>query len=277
MKRQTRADLAMTTAVLLLGVSLIFSGFSLVHRTWGSDGFSRPADLAELLGVMGAGIGIAVVCWWLLALIFACLGVFARSLGAHHVASLSESCTPAFMRRLVVAVLGINLLAAPLAQAAEAPGIDPQWHPETVATAPPTSASVPSLAAPPAVAGKPTPDATQAVAPQWVPHTADTDPGPLVSPATRPTTAQQGAASGANENKTDDTTSNIPPGNVDDSDVVVKRGDSLWSIVAQALGPYSTDVEVALAWPGWYSTNRATIGPDPNFIQPGQVLHRPLG
>lgn len=58
-------------------------------------------------------------------------------------------------------------------------------------------------------------------------------------------------------------------------DVVVRRGDSLWSIVRRHLGPGATDVEVAAGWPRWYATNRDVIGPDPDTLLPGQVLRAP--
>ena len=59
------------------------------------------------------------------------------------------------------------------------------------------------------------------------------------------------------------------------SDVVVHRGDSLWTIARRHLGPGATDVEVAAAWPHWYAANRAVIGPDPDVLLPGQVLRPP--
>ena len=61
------------------------------------------------------------------------------------------------------------------------------------------------------------------------------------------------------------------------SAVVVHRGDSLWSIARRHLGPDATDAEVATAWPHWYAANRAVIGPDPDLLLPGQVLHAPVG
>ena len=57
--------------------------------------------------------------------------------------------------------------------------------------------------------------------------------------------------------------------------VVVHRGDTLWDIVRQHLGSGATDAEVAAAWPAWHEANREVIGPDPNLILPGQVLHAP--
>lgn len=57
--------------------------------------------------------------------------------------------------------------------------------------------------------------------------------------------------------------------------VVVRRGDTLWDLAARHLGPGSTTDDVAEEWPRWYAANRATIGPDPDLILPGQELTVP--
>lgn len=57
--------------------------------------------------------------------------------------------------------------------------------------------------------------------------------------------------------------------------VVVKPGDTLWSIAATELGPNATPEDIAARWPAWYAANRELIGPDPDLILPGQVLRIP--
>ena len=57
--------------------------------------------------------------------------------------------------------------------------------------------------------------------------------------------------------------------------VVVRPGDSLWSIAADSLGPARTSRAVAAAWPRWWVANRAVVGPDPDLIVPGQRLRPP--
>ncbi|MGW7683576.1 LysM peptidoglycan-binding domain-containing protein [Kribbella sp. NPDC054772] len=57
--------------------------------------------------------------------------------------------------------------------------------------------------------------------------------------------------------------------------VVVREGDSLWSIAARELGPGATDAAIAARWPAWYAANRHVIGDDPGLILPGQVLRIP--
>ena len=62
-------------------------------------------------------------------------------------------------------------------------------------------------------------------------------------------------------------------------DHVVVRGDCLWAIAAARLrgdlGRPSTDAETAAAVHDWWTTNRSVIGPDPDLLLPGQVLHPP--
>jgi hypothetical protein len=58
-------------------------------------------------------------------------------------------------------------------------------------------------------------------------------------------------------------------------EIVVRRGDCLWSVVHRHLGPEASDAEIAAAWPTWFAANRAVIGPDPGLLLPGQRLHPP--
>ncbi|MCG8151903.1 LysM peptidoglycan-binding domain-containing protein [Pimelobacter simplex] len=57
--------------------------------------------------------------------------------------------------------------------------------------------------------------------------------------------------------------------------VVVRPGDTLWAIAERALGPGATAREVAAHWPRIHARNAAVIGPDPDRIRPGQLLHLP--
>jgi len=59
--------------------------------------------------------------------------------------------------------------------------------------------------------------------------------------------------------------------------VVVRRGDSLWSIAARHLEPDASDAEIAGAWPAWFQANRDLVGDDPDLLRPGQVLRAPEG
>lgn len=54
--------------------------------------------------------------------------------------------------------------------------------------------------------------------------------------------------------------------------VRVRHGDTLWAIAARELPRPATDAHIARAWPAWFETNRARIGPDPHLIHPGTRL-----
>jgi hypothetical protein len=58
---------------------------------------------------------------------------------------------------------------------------------------------------------------------------------------------------------------------------LVRAGDTLWAIAASELGHRATSAQVATRWPRWWAVNRAEIGPDPNLLLPGEVLHPPAG
>jgi nucleoid-associated protein YgaU len=57
--------------------------------------------------------------------------------------------------------------------------------------------------------------------------------------------------------------------------VVVRPGDSLWTIAAARLPDDATDTQIARAWPAWWSANREAIGTDPGLILPGLSLTPP--
>lgn len=69
--------------------------------------------------------------------------------------------------------------------------------------------------------------------------------------------------------------SSRPAGRAPDREVVVRRRDTLWSIVARHLGPSATAADIAADWPRWFAVNRHTIGPDPDRLVPGQRLVPP--
>src|SRR5665647_2891774 len=58
-------------------------------------------------------------------------------------------------------------------------------------------------------------------------------------------------------------------------EIVVHRGDNLWSIAARHLGPMATTTEISAKWHRWFAANRHVIGDDANLITPGQVLRPP--
>ncbi len=57
--------------------------------------------------------------------------------------------------------------------------------------------------------------------------------------------------------------------------LLVRPGDTLWSIAAEHLAPGADDAMIARAWPEWYQANVATIGDDPDLLHPGELLQTP--
>lgn len=68
---------------------------------------------------------------------------------------------------------------------------------------------------------------------------------------------------------------NSPTSDRQPQTVVVRRGDTLWSIAAGALGDNPSIAAIARRWPDWYAANRAVIGDDPDLLLPGTVLQAP--
>ena len=61
----------------------------------------------------------------------------------------------------------------------------------------------------------------------------------------------------------------------DSGEVVVHRGDTLWSIAAAHLGPHADAQAIAAEWPRWYAANRQIIGDNPDLLFIGTRLQSP--
>lgn len=57
--------------------------------------------------------------------------------------------------------------------------------------------------------------------------------------------------------------------------VVVRCGDTLWSLAERHLDAEASDAQIQAEWQRWHAVNRAVIGTDPNSIRPGQRLLPP--
>lgn len=252
-RRLPAADAAMACAILLLGCVLAGTGQSLVQR-WRA-GAARQQSLAfeDQLGIIANTTGLIVIVWWAMSLAVAVAAALLERSGRTRAAAATGRFSPAFMRRLALAGVGIQLLAAPVATAGTpSPGPDPGPLPRPAVSAPwsPTAADVPSPGPPVNPGSALGPE----LCPQWTPSAPAIEPGPLAAQQLR----SQGPAQGGGE-------------------VTVRAGDSLWSLAAGRLGPYATDVEIAAAWPRLYEANRAVIGDSPHLLRPGQILRLPAG
>ncbi|WP_311212733.1 MULTISPECIES: hypothetical protein [unclassified Arthrobacter] len=253
MARTVRSDACLAATILGLGLLLVYVGGTLLDQWRSADHRHQNFSFEDLLGFAANGAGVALVAWWALSLLLAVFASLLHASGRKRGANALAKFSPAFMLRIAAAVVSLNLLGITMAQASPSP--DPGWGPAPagVGTSPhpawtPEPVAGPALSSQRSVAGSP------AVAgdPRWKPKTPATDPGLL----SRPSSRQQ-----------------ISP---DEAGVVVKAGDSLWSLAASRLGPYATDVEVALMWPKWYAANLTIIGGDPSVLTPGQILRPPV-
>lgn len=168
-------------------------------------------------------------------------------------------CSPRLLRPLVLAALGTTLavgVASPAGATTRAPargvGVTatpaPQWPAAGWADAPPGNEQAPL------------PDAS------WV---ASRPARPPVAPhlvSSTPTRA------GVAATRADHRALRLDPGLDGSSAVVVRHGDTLWSLAARQLGPGASDAEVAAWWPRWWQANRALVGPEPDRLLPGTRL-----
>lgn len=253
---------------------------------WGStlgSGMSVDEVVGAVLMVIGLLIGVWLSVWAALSSIYlmgAALGYRVR-----RIESLIVRHGPVFLRRLVATTFGLSLTVAvspafaagPLLWSNPPEPIDLGWSNSAPATSEPATGRT---------TGTPAPIETPSLA--ATPGSAGATPGPVSGPASgslppipaRPTTesaAERGTEGGtAVVHKTSTAPDRgTPKATRGDEQVVVRTGDSLWSIAAAHLASGATDAEIAASWPRWYRANADVIGPDPDRVYPGQVLRTP--
>ncbi len=255
-KRRMLEDLFQAGAAVGAGAFLLWASRLLQD---GSPGAFPPAslrslaDLQDAAGLAAGCAGLLVLAWWGVGAAAALLSALLLRTGNRRASRAVGRFSPAFLRRLAAAALGVQLAAAPVpvlasptgstsqvstasygASASGSPAADPGWNPSS------------STAAARAAAHRD----GQAADPAWKPS-----PGPVDSSLLMP-----GGARGE-------------PGTA--ATATVRAGDTLWDLAAGQLGPLATDYEIARHWPAWHAANRSVIGPDPNHLLPGQVLAVP--
>lgn len=276
-ERPVRHDAAMAVVILLLGFLLLALGLFLLGQWKVSAAHNQALMFGDAVGFAATAMGLGIVAWWMSSFLLAFVSALFQKSGHSTGARLTGRLSPLFMRRLALAVLGLNLLGAPLAQAspnlveaAWAPvnassSINPAWTPlpHTEEASAKHLALEEAGAQPVALkqaierlqGTSPGPDAgVGQLEPGWKPRPPLVEPGLMGPKVTR--AAQQTGTPGHNK-------------------VVVMRGDSLWSIAARDLGPEASDIEIAMHWPRWYAANKDVIGEDPGVIVPGQILQSP--
>jgi hypothetical protein len=227
---------AATMALIALALAVLTPDASVMTRALGSP--QRTADTVgpDALVVSAAGLlAWAVWVWGAVGLALTAATALPGILGGTARRFL-HVVLPAGARRSAALALGIGLgVAGPLLGTAV--GLPVLQS----ASAAPSGSDVPDWPAGPAIpAGSDSPD-----------------------PAARPTTAVPDWPAGPD---------------VSGAHVVV-RGDCLWHIAAgrlvDQLGRPPSDGEVATEVRAWWTANADVIGPDPDLLLPGQVLHPP--
>lgn len=227
------------------------------------------ANPAEAVTGLAAACAAVIAAWLTVCLVLAlCAELPGRTGRAAR--SLRDRVTPLVVRRWAAIVLGASVGASVLPgtavsavrsadHAREDSTPSPGWVPEQVHS--PTT--LPS----PGWRPQPRPTSTELPAPGFVPSSRVAGPTPAPGWVPRRPAVRQ---------RTDPHLltghQRVGPG---EHSIVVHRGDTLWSIAAAHLGPAATDVEIARAWPRWYSTNATTIGADPHLLLPGTRLTPP--
>lgn len=246
---------------------------------------SGPARADEVLLTLAAWAGLAIALWLALGLFLSALALLPGATG-RACAGLAARITPRLVRDVLSLTLGasVGTLALPTGVAAEphgvgstevvapAPLLEPGYHRTPPAdTAHTTSAAV-TASSPVRPTAGPTPVPVSGIRPSPHPGQPAAGPGDLSpSPGWRPTRPvpaldpEQSALLAPSPRRQ---TATIDA-------VTVRRGDTLWSIAAAHLGRGATDAEVAREWPRWYAANEASIGVDPDVIQPGTQLVPP--
>ena len=253
----------------LLALSVLASATWVLWLTWlsawGSVDAAGPASTAELLtlGVASAAIGIAA--WLCLCAALELLSYLPGRLGA-AAGRWADRVTPALARRVAAFVLGV--------------GVGVAGGPSQAVGASRDLGSSVSASTAPAPGFQPAPgrDAQTAPAPGFEPSVPSADrvapapPSPGFTPSA-PRVRKQADPTllGARPSGADHTGADRSGAD----EVVVHRGDTLWSIAAAHLGHDAGDAEVARAWPRWFEANRDVIGDDPDLLLPGQVLRVP--
>lgn len=238
----------------------------------GGDPSAAVLGLTSLIAAVG-------VCWLTCGLALTVVAEAPGRVGA-VAARLRDRVTPAVVRRWAAITLGASVTASVLpgtaVAAVQAPprvgAPEPGWLPS-----PSTAPATPLVTSSPT--GLPDPGWTGRSAATSTTRTGSTGTSPTSTPAARPSTSVPTPGWTPRRpparHRTDSRllTGRHRVGPVDE--VVVRRGDSLWTIAAAQLGPDATASEVARAWPRWHAANAERIGPDPHLLLPGTRLSPP--
>ncbi|MHB1472968.1 MAG: LysM peptidoglycan-binding domain-containing protein [Dermatophilaceae bacterium] len=273
--------LAVASLVATTAVGSIF--LSTARGARAAIAAAGPANPADGILIVVALVGVLLSLWVGLGMVLSALSALPGALG-QACTLLSARIAPAAVRKVVAFVLGTALTAALVPGTAVARTAHEAPRPAEVASAQyaagafgntadaapdasfrfvsepihSTSEPIHSTSEPIHSTSEPIHSASEPIhsasEPIGTSDDEDVAPGPSWSPERR--------ASPVNS-----------AGRV--ADIVVRRGDSLWSIAARHLGPEATPAQINAEWHRWFAANQHMIGDDANLITPGQVLSPP--
>ncbi len=227
-----------------------------------AEGLAHPRAWVDRAGADSvvaalAGAGLWLVAAWVALGLLAAAGARLPGTAGRLSGRLAGVALPAVVRRVVAGSVGLGVLVAPAVAQAQEHSPRPLPAVAAAATAPPAPLwpTGGSAAAP-------------APATQW-----PTSAGPS-GPSGPP-----GPSGGTSAAASPETSSGPPHEPVRarpfGTTVTVHPGDSLWLLAGRRLGSGASDHDIADYWPRIYAANRGVVGPDPNLLRPGQVLHLP--
>jgi nucleoid-associated protein YgaU len=224
------------------------------------------ATFDDLLGLAAAAAGWLVLGWLVAVLACTALAAAPGTIGRAG-ASIGLRIAPATARRLAAVAIGLSIAAGPAAACSTGPDGLAASAAEPVAAERFDPSTLPSVGRP----GELVPPGIEAVgSAEGDARVAAVPTASSTSPPSPPV-AGEGAVT-ATAGLAVEPSREHSPGT---AEVVVHRGDSLWTIAARHLGPDATDADIAAEWPRWHAANRDTVGDDPDLILPGMILHPP--
>ncbi|MHB8185036.1 MAG: LysM peptidoglycan-binding domain-containing protein [Dermatophilaceae bacterium] len=258
--------LAVASLVATTAVGSIF--LSTARGARAAIAAAGPANPADGILIVVALVGVLLSLWVGLGMVLSALSALPGALG-QACTLLSARIAPAAVRKVVAFVLGTALTAALVPGTAVARTAHEAPRPAEVASAQYAAgafgntadaapdASFRFVSEPIHSTSEPIHSTSETIDTSETIGTSDDEdvaPGPSWSPERR-----------------------ASPVNSADrvADIVVRRGDSLWSIAARHLGPEATPAQINAEWHRWFAANRHMIGDDANLIRPGQVLSPP--
>jgi nucleoid-associated protein YgaU len=262
------AAIILASASLVAGAAVGSVFLGTARDAWTAVAAAGPAGPADGILLIAGLVGTLLSLWLGLGMTLSALSALPGALG-QGCRRLSGRVAPAAVRKAVAFVLGTTLTAALIPGTAVAGIGHGALRPGVVAAARPDPSRGPwalAIAAPDAsfrlVSGRPAGQDIKAAGKV----AAVNDLRGVELRKVRDVTEVRDAAPapawlGQNER----------PG----KEVVVLRGDTLWSIAAQHLGPAATAAEIDAEWPRWFAANVDVIGDDASRILPGQLLRPP--